>query len=67
MNKNIVRGLVAVGVLATVGSAHAALDITAATAAVADASTAVLAVIGLIITMVAGVWALKRVKALFGG
>lgn len=66
MNQNIVRGLVAAGALTLAGASNAALDITAASTAVGDASTAVLAVIALILTMTAGLWAMKKVVALFG-
>lgn len=67
MNKNIVRGLMAVGVLAAVGSAHAAIDTTSALAGVTDAQSAVVAVIGGMITFAIAVYGLKRVWRLFGG
>ncbi len=66
MNKNIQRGLVLVGVLATTGAANAAIDITAATAGISDAQTAVLAVIAAMIVMAAAVFGMKKVLSLLG-
>jgi hypothetical protein len=67
MNKSIQRGLVAVGVLATVGAANAAIDTTAAMAGVADAQAAVTVVIGGMITMAIAVFGLKKMWSLFRG
>lgn len=67
MNKNILRGLLAVGSLAVIGGAQAATDITAATAGIADAQTAVLAVLGGMITMAAAVYGVVKVLKFLGG
>ncbi len=48
-------------------NAHAAIDITAATAGITDASTAVLAVIAAMITMAVAVWGVKKVLKFFRG
>ncbi len=66
MNKNIQRGLLAVGALVAAGSANAAIDITTATAGISDAQTAVIAVLGLMITMAAAVFGLRKVLNLLG-
>jgi len=58
-------GLALVGVVAS--PAFAAIDVTAATTGITDASTAVLAVLGAMITMGAAVFGLKKVKRLIGG
>ena len=67
MNANIQRGLLAVGVLAVSGAANAAIDITAATTGITDASTAVLAVIAAMTTFAVAVWGVKKVLRMFGG
>lgn len=46
--------------------AFAAIDVTSATDAVADGSTAMLAVLGAIIGVGAVVWAMRKVIGLFG-
>jgi hypothetical protein len=46
--------------------AFAAIDITAATTGISDASTAVLAVIAAMITMAVAVWGVKKVLRFFG-
>lgn len=61
MNKNIVRGLVAAGVLVSVGSANAAIDITAATAGITDASTALLSLLGALIALSATIFGVVKV------
>jgi hypothetical protein len=48
------------------GHANAAIDITAATAGITDANTAVLAVIAAMITMAVAVWGVKKVLKFFG-
>jgi hypothetical protein len=68
MNKSFLRvgGVVAsLGLLAS--SAHAALDVTAATTGITDATTAVVAVLGAMIVMGAAFFGLKKIKALIGG
>lgn len=63
-----VYGLLAVpGLLALSQSAHAALDITAATTGITDATTAVVAVLAAMITMGAAFFGLRKVKRLIGG
>lgn len=47
--------------------AWAALDITAATTGITDATVAVVAVIGAMIVMGAAFFGLKKIKALIGG
>lgn len=59
-------GVVA-GLLAAFSSAHAAIDITAATTGITDAQTAVLAVLAAMITMAAAVYGVKKVLKLLGG
>lgn len=49
------------------GHANAAIDITAATAGITDASTAVLGVIAAMITMAVAVWGVKKVLRFFRG
>lgn len=57
----------ALGSLAAVAlPSFAAIDVTSATTAVADGSTAMLAVLGAIIGVVAVVWAMRKVIGLFG-
>lgn len=61
------RGLVALCVGMAALSANAAIDTTAATGGIADASTAVLAVIAALTTMAVSIWAVRKVMKLFGG
>lgn len=56
----------AIAVALSAGSAHAALDVTAATTAVSDAQTAMLAVLGAMLTLAVAVWGLRRVIRMFG-
>jgi hypothetical protein len=66
MNK-IVALRVAAGSLAlAAASSFAAIDVTAATTGVTDAQTAVLAVMGVMITMAAAIYGVKKVLALLG-
>lgn len=62
MFKKIAAGSLA---LASVAS-FAAIDVTAATTGIADAQTAVLAVLGTMITMGAAIYGVKRVLRLIG-
>lgn len=48
------------------GSAYAVIDVTAATGGVADAQTAVLAVLAVMITMAAAIFGVKKVLRLLG-
>lgn len=66
MNK-ISRVLVPAGLLLGAAASHAAIDTTAAMAGVADAQSAVVVVIGGMITFAIAVYGLKRVWRLFGG
>ena len=66
MNTNILRGLVAVGAVTLATASHAAIDTTAATTGIADASAAVLVVIGAMITFAAARYGLKKVLGLLG-
>jgi hypothetical protein len=50
-----------IGASLVAGSSFAAVDITTATAGIADAQTAVLAVLGLMVTMAAAVLAVRLV------
>lgn len=54
------------GALVLSTGAQAAIDITTATAGVGDASTAVLAILALMITMAAGIYGVRKVMGLFG-
>lgn len=68
MNRHTLRrlALIPAAVLASSGSAFAAIDVTAATTGITDASTAVLAVIAAMITMAVAVWGVKKVLKFFG-
>lgn len=57
--------LTASGLLALLGTSNAAIDITAATTGITDASTAVLAVLAAMITMGVAVWGVKKVLKFF--
>ena len=57
--------LTASGLLALLGTSNAAIDITAATTGISDASTAVLAVLAAMITMGVAVWGVKKVLRFF--
>lgn len=61
MNKNIIRGLVAVGVLVALGQANAAIDITAATGGITDAGVALLALLGALIALSASIFGVVKV------
>lgn len=52
--------------MAFTGAANAVIDVTAATAGVGDAQTAVLAVIAVMVTFAVAVYGLKKVIRLFG-
>lgn len=57
----------AVGALLLSTGANAAIDVAAATTGIADAQTAVLAVLGTMITMAAAVYGVRKVLNLIGG
>ena len=61
------RTLAAVGSALALGQANAAIDITAATTGIADASTAVLAVLAAMIVMAAAVFGVRKVLQLIRG
>ncbi|MDO8717562.1 MAG: major capsid protein [Polaromonas sp.] len=61
-----VPALVAAGSLAAMSSAHAVIDTAAATTGIADAQTAVLVVLGSMITMGAAIFGVKRILRLIG-
>lgn len=63
MNSNILRGLVAVGVLGTIGQANAALDVTPITAAGTDAATVAAAIFAVMVA----IWASKIAYRKFFG
>lgn len=65
MNKNILRGLALVGVLASV-SASAAIDVTAATTSIGEIIVAIAAVFGAMVAVVAGVKGFKMVLSFIG-
>jgi hypothetical protein len=70
MNKTVYRApalVVGSGLLALSTLSSAAIDVTAATTGIADASTAVLAVIAAMITMGVAVWGVKKVLRFFRG
>jgi len=64
MNKFAKLGTLALSLVA--GSSFAAIDITAATTGVADAQTAVLGVLAVMITMGAAIYGVKKVRSLLG-
>lgn len=66
MNRNIFRGLAAVGAVTLATASHAAIDVTAATAGITDAQTAVITVIGAMITFAAARYGLRKVLGLLG-
>lgn len=67
MSANVSRlFLLGVLVLASAGSAMAATDVTAATTGIADAQTAVLSVLGAMVTMAAAVFGVRKVLKLIG-
>ncbi len=67
MNKSKSLALVAAaGLLAVSGSSFAEIDVSAATAGISDAQTAVLAVLAAMITMAAAIYGVKKVLRLLG-
>jgi uncharacterized membrane protein len=66
MNKTFSRVLGGVSLLALSVPSFAAIDVTAATAGVADAQTAVLVILGLMITMAAAIYGVQKVRSLLG-
>jgi len=65
MNKTFAR-VVGGSLALAAGSSFAAIDVTAATSGVADAQTAVLAVLAVMITMAAAIFGVKKVLRLLG-
>lgn len=69
MKKNLYRrlaGMAAAASILAVSSAHAVIDTTAATGGISDAQTAVLVVLGAMITMSAAVYGVKKILRLLG-
>jgi hypothetical protein len=67
---NLKKAWAGIGVLAmsvVASPAFAVLDVTAATTGIDDATTAVVTVLGAMITMGAAFFGLKKVKRLIGG
>jgi len=60
------KNLGALALTLVAGSSFAAVDITAATAGISDAQTAVLAVLAVMITMAAAVFGVRKVLKLIG-
>lgn len=70
MNKlqtlRVYRAPLAAGALSVLaGASNAAIDVTAATAGITDAQTAVLAVLAAMITMGVAVWGVRKVLKFF--
>lgn len=65
LGKSLVAGA-AVGVAVVSNSAHAVIDTAAATTGISDAQTAVLVVLGAMITMGAAVYGVKKILRLIG-
>jgi Inovirus Coat protein B len=64
MNKNIVRGLVAVGVLASAGASQAAgIDVSSVVTVIADQAAPIALIGGAVLAIVVGVKAFKWVRA----
>lgn len=61
MNKNIQKGLIAVGVLVATGAANAAIDVTAVTTGITDASTALISVIGALMALSVALFGITKV------
>ena len=66
MRKNLFAKLAVVSAALAAGSSFAVVDITAATTGIADAQTAVLGVLAVMITMSAAIYGVKKVKRLLG-
>jgi len=66
MNKSTFLRLGAFSLATLAGSSFAVIDVTAATTGIADAQTAVLAVLAVMITMSAAVYGVKKVLRLLG-
>lgn len=66
MNKTLVARVIGGGLALASVSSFAVIDVTAATTGVADASTAVLAVLAAMITMAAAIYGVKKVLRLLG-
>lgn len=66
MNKQFKRVGATLGTLALTAPAFAAIDTTAAVGGVTDAQTAIIVVLGAMITMVAAIFGLKKIKGLLG-
>lgn len=60
------KKIAAAGLVLGSAASFAAVDVTAATAGIADAQTAVLSVLGVMITMAAAIFGVKKVLRLLG-
>lgn len=63
MNKNVQKGLIAVGAIVAAGSASAAIDVTAVTTGITDASTALQSVIGALMSLSVALFGISKVYA----
>lgn len=63
MNRNIIKGLAVVGALSIGSAANAAIDVTTATAGITDASTALLAVVGALMSLSVALFGITKVYA----
>lgn len=61
MNKNIQKGLLAVGVFTAMGVANAAIDVSAVTTGITDATTALVAVIGGLMALSVALFGITKV------
>ena len=66
MNSNILRGLAAVAAVTIATASHAAIDVSTATTGITDAQTAVIIVIGAMITFAGARYGLRKVLGLLG-
>lgn len=63
MNRNIIKSLVVVGALSAVTAANAAIDVKTATEGITDASTALLAVVGALMSLSVALFGITKVYA----
>jgi hypothetical protein len=64
--RKLSRVLLPLGLAFGAAASHASIDITAATAGITDAQTAVLAVLAAMITMAAAIYGVRKVLRLLG-
>jgi hypothetical protein len=63
MKRNVQKGLLAAVTLVSVGAANAAIDVTATTQGITDAQTALLAVIGGLVSLSVALFGISKVYA----